>query len=161
MQRFQKFGLCLDPSKKYVILDEIGSHFLDQAFELTRQGGEFCVVLDNIDWEIKVHDMHQEDQNVSEHAVASTIIFDRVKSSYLPDNGPKRDINTTAPDNFLLSDEDLSEIADRYRIYAARIFVEFFPALDFLADLLPKHLPHEYSELIKKKNLTSSLCQFS
>ena len=132
MQRFHKFGLCLDPSKKNDILDEIGSHFLDQAVELTSQGGgEFCVVLDNIDWEIKVHDMGQEDQNVSEHAVAST--------SHLPDNGPKRDINTTAPDIFLLSDEELSEIADRYRIYAARIFVEFFPALDFLADLLPKH----------------------
>ena len=145
--------MCLDPSKKYDILDEIGSHFLDQAVELTRQGGgEFCVVLDNIDWEIKVHDMGQEDQNVSEHAVASTIVFDRVKSSHLPENGPKRDINTTAPGIFLLSDEDLSEIADRYRIYAARIFVEFFPALDFLADLLPKHIPHEYSELMKQKS---------
>ena len=152
MQRFQKFGLCLDPSKKYDILDEIGSHFLDQEGELTRQGGEFCVVLDNIDWEIKVHDVRQEDQNVSEHAVGSTIVFDRVKSSHLPDNGPKRDINTTAPDIFLLSDEDLSEIADRYRIYAGRIFVEFYPALDFLADLLPKHIPHEYSELMKQKS---------
>ena len=75
MQKFQKFGLCLDPSKKYDMLDEIGSHFLDQAVELTRPGGQFCVVLDNIDWEIKVHDMRQEDQNVSEHAVASTIVF--------------------------------------------------------------------------------------
>ena len=96
--------------------------------------------------------MRQEDQNVSEHAVASTIVFDRVKSSHLSDNGPMRDINTTAPDISLLSDEDLSEIADRYRIYAARIFVEFFPALDFLADLLPKHIAHEYSELMKQKS---------
>ena len=152
MKRFQKFGLCLDPSKKYDILDEIGSHFLDQAVELTRQGGEFCVVLDNLDWDIKVHDMRQENQNVSKHAVASTIVFDRVKSSHVPDNGPKRDINTTTPDIFLLSDEDLRESADRYLVYAARIFVEFSPALNFLANLLPKHISHEYSELMKQKS---------
>ena len=43
MKRFQKFGLCLDPSKKYDILDEIGSHFLDQAVELTRQCNCCCL----------------------------------------------------------------------------------------------------------------------
>ena len=51
-----------------------------------------------------------------------------------------------------MGEEDLREVADRYRIYAARIIVEFFPALDFLADLLPKHIPHEYSELMKQKS---------
>ena len=42
---------------------------------------------------------------------------------------------------FLLGDEELKEVAGCYRIYAARIFVEFFPALNFLADLVPKHIP--------------------
>ena len=37
---------------------------------------------------IKVHDMRQEDQNISEHAVASTLVFDRVELSHLPDTGP-------------------------------------------------------------------------
>lgn len=76
MKRFQKLGLSLDPSKKYDILDENGLHFLDQAVELTGSGREFSVALDNIDWEIKVHDMREADQNVSEHAVATTLVFD-------------------------------------------------------------------------------------
>ncbi len=152
MKRFQKLGLSLDPSKKYDILDEIGLHFLDQAVELTRSGGEFSIVLDNIDWEIKVHDMREADQNVSEHAVATTLVFDRVSAKHLPDNCPRRDIHTAPPNIFLLGDDDLRDVADRYCIYAARIFVEFFPALHFLADLVPEHIPHEYSELMKQKS---------
>lgn len=65
-----KILACVWILQRNVILDEIGSHFLDQAVELSRQGGEFCVVLDNIYWEIKVHNMRQKGQNVSEHAVA-------------------------------------------------------------------------------------------
>ena len=30
--------------------------------------------------------------------------------------------------------------------------LSFFPELDFLVDLLPKHIPHEYSELMKQKS---------
>ena len=86
-------------------MDEIGAHFLDWAVELTKQGKRFSIVLDNIDWEIRAHDMREGHQNVSEHAVASTLVFDRVPSDHLPDSGPKKDIKTVSPDFFLLSDE--------------------------------------------------------
>lgn len=152
MKRFQKYGLCLDPSRKYALLDEIGNHFLDRAIELTKLGNKFTFVLDNIDWDIRAHDMRQDKQNVSEHAVASSLVFDRVPSDHLPDRGPKKDINTVQPGIFLLSDDELKEIINRYRIYAGRIIVKVFPALAFLADLLPKHIPHEYSEEMKCKS---------
>ena len=96
--------------------------------------------------------MRQDKQNVSEHAVASSLVFDRVPSDHLPGRGPKKDINTVQPGIFLLSDNELKEIINRYRIYAGRIIVKVFPALAFLADLLPKHIPHEYSEEMKCKS---------
>ena len=68
---------------KYDILEDIGNHFLSKAIELTKQEREFCVVLDNIDWEIKVHDMRKQEENISEHAVANTLVFNRVESSHL------------------------------------------------------------------------------
>ena len=95
MKRFQRYGVCLDPTKKYTALDSIGNHSLDHAIELTKKGKKFTIVLDNIDWEIKAHDMPEEHQNVSEHAVASSLVFDRVPSDHIPDNGPKKDIKTT------------------------------------------------------------------
>lgn len=55
-----------------------------------KEGKKFVLVLDNIDWEVKVHDMRSESQNTSVHAVASSLVFDRVTSGHLPDNGPQK-----------------------------------------------------------------------
>lgn len=50
------------------------------------------LVLDNIDWEFKVHDMRSNKQNLSVHAVAISIMFDWIAAD-LPDNGPKKCLN--------------------------------------------------------------------
>lgn len=92
IKRFQRYGVCLDPTKKYTVLESLENHFLDHATELTKKGKKFTTVLDNIDWEIRAHDMREEHQNVSEHVVASSLAFDRVPSDHLPDNRPQKDI---------------------------------------------------------------------
>ena len=117
MKRFQKNGLCLDPSKKYSLLDEIGSDFLDLAIELTRQGKSFSIVLDNIEREIRAHDVRENHQNRSDHAMASSLVFDQVSPEHLPDCGPQKDIKTVDPSIFLLCDDELSEIGCRYSPY--------------------------------------------
>ena len=73
-----KYGICLQPAKKYAILEDIGTHFLDEAVKLVKSGFKFVFVLDNIDWEEKAHDMRQNVQNRSVHAVATSIVFNRV-----------------------------------------------------------------------------------
>ena len=57
IDRFNKFGLCLSFSNKYVVLDDVGKHFLDRAVEFVKSGMKFVYVVDNIDWEDRVHDM--------------------------------------------------------------------------------------------------------
>ena len=83
--------------------------------------------------------------------MASTLVFDRVPSDHLPDNGLQKDFKITGPGFFLLSDDELSQIAYRYRVYAGRIIAKAIPKLSFLAELLPKHIPHQYSEEMKVK----------
>ena len=46
-----KYGICLQPAKKYAILEDIGTHFIDQAVKLVKSGFKFVFVLENIDWE--------------------------------------------------------------------------------------------------------------
>lgn len=75
---------------KYTIQEDIGSHFLDHAVQQLKEGKKFVLVLDNIGWEVKVHDMRSEIQNTSVHAVVSSLVFDRVTSGHLPDNGPQK-----------------------------------------------------------------------
>ena len=58
---------------KYNIQDDIGNHFLDHAVQQHKAGKKFVLVLDNIDWDVKVHDMRSDKQNTSVHAVATSI----------------------------------------------------------------------------------------
>ena len=73
---------------KYPILEVIGKHFIDRAADLVKSGHLFVYVLDNIDWEEKAHDMRQDAQNRSVHAVATSIVFNRVPDKRLLDSGP-------------------------------------------------------------------------
>ncbi len=73
---------------KYNIQEEIGKHFLDQDVQLVKEGKTFVFVMDNIDWMLKVHDIRSDKQNTSIHAVATSIVFDRVKSGELSDETP-------------------------------------------------------------------------
>ena len=50
-------------------------------------GFKFVFALDNIDWEEKAHDVWQNMQNRSVHAVATSIVFNRVPDENLPDSG--------------------------------------------------------------------------
>ena len=86
ISRLNKYGLCLEPNMKYPLLDDIGKQFIDHAAELVKAGHRFAYVLDNIDWEEKTHDMimRQEVQNKSAHAVATSIVFNRVSDKGLP-----------------------------------------------------------------------------
>ena len=56
-ERFNKLGICLGKTTKYTILDEIGSHFMDKVVEEVNAGKTFSFVIDNIDWDVKVHEM--------------------------------------------------------------------------------------------------------
>ena len=55
---------------------------------------KFVYVVDNIDWEEKVHDMREHHQNKSVHAVATSMVFSRISSDHLPDDGPQMDVKT-------------------------------------------------------------------
>jgi hexokinase len=76
--RLNKYGICVDPTKKYTILDDIGEEFIDKALEMVKSGDMFFYVLDNIDWEEQAHDMRTDAQNKSVHAVATSIVFSRI-----------------------------------------------------------------------------------
>lgn len=78
------------PAMTPKIQENIGSHFLDHAVELVKEGKKFVLVLHNIGWEVKVHDMPSDNQNKSVHAVATSIVFDCVATDDLPDNRPKK-----------------------------------------------------------------------
>ena len=91
---------------KYTIQKEIGKHSFDQAVQLVREGKAFVFVIDNIDWTLKVHDMRSDRQNTSVHAVATSIVFDRVKGDDLSDEVPYVDLKNVDVMDLLKLDEE-------------------------------------------------------
>ena len=113
---------------KYAILDDIGDHFIDRAVQLVKSGYRFVYVLDNIDWEEKAHDMRKDVQNRSVHAVATSIVFDRVPWQHLTDSGPQQDIRECDVNKVVaIQHSELLAIRTYYKQIVAKILLEQFP----------------------------------
>lgn len=139
-------------------MDEIGDHNLDVAIEMMRNGHTCVIVLDNIDWDIRVHDSREHNQNKSVHAVASCLVFDRVTSSHLPDVAPKQDLAVLNHQELISPTMDeLAQTRTRYRYIVARIITECLPAFQFLKQFIPSHLPHPYQQHTTRKSTIVSL----
>ena len=95
-------------------------HFFDQAIKLVREGKTFVFVLNNIDWDVRVHDTRSHNQNKSVHAVASSIVCDSLSSKHLLDDGPKRNLGSTNVIDLRLKDEDRRSKRDQYKIFLER-----------------------------------------
>ena len=129
---------------KYTIQEVIGRHFLDNAVQLVK-GKNFVLVLDNFDWDVKVHDMRSGHQNKSVHAVVSSIVFDRVSSDHLPNKDSQRTVrNCNLRDILFLTNEEKQSTKERYKIFLGRIVCELFPAFHFLKGVVPAHTPCQY-----------------
>jgi hypothetical protein len=138
---------------KYNILDEIGNHFMDLAVKKVQEGKTFVFVLDNIDWMEKVHDMRSDAQNVDVHAVATSLVFDRVSSKQHPDTGSQKSLKDCDMNELVgLSDEEICKIRECYKLLVGRILCEYLPAFKFLQGLLPAQLPHANIETMNTKS---------
>ena len=81
--------------------------------------------------------MRSDNQNKSVHAVATSLVFDRVSSEHLPDDKPQQSLascNVTTLVN--LSDNDLEDQTQMYELIAGHILCEYIPAFTFLKDLV-------------------------
>ncbi|CAB3995476.1 Hypothetical predicted protein [Paramuricea clavata] len=113
---------------KYPILDDIGQQFIKHAAELVKSGHTFVYVLDNIDWEEKAHDMRQDVQNRSVHAVATSIVFNCVSDEGLSDSGPQKDLKDCNAQQLMdINPLELDAIRIWYRILVAKLLFEHFP----------------------------------
>ena len=124
--------MCLE-KMKYAIQDQIGTHFLDKVIQEVKAGKTFSFVLDNIDWEEKVHDMRADYKNKSVHAVATSVVFDRIPSTNLDDEEPQQSLSDVDIVQLVeLREDDLLEQRQMYKMIAAKILYEHFPAFGFL-----------------------------
>ena len=139
VNQLNRYGICLERTKKYTILDDIGNHFLDRAAKLVKSGFRFVYVLDNIDWEEKAHDMRKDVQNRSVHAVVTSIVFNRIPNKELSDSGPQQDLKKcNMSDVLTVNNVELETIRSRYRVIVARILFEHFTEFQMFKPYAPQ-----------------------
>ena len=96
-----------------------------------------------------MHDMRAVHQNKSVHAVATSLVFCRVSSNHLDDNSPQKDIKSC---NFRelvnISDDEMSQIQNRYKMLVARILFKHFTKFASMKPYISEELilSHENSE---------------
>ena len=143
---------------KYSILDDIGHKFIDHAAELVKSGHRFVYVLDNIDWDEKAHDMRQEVQNKSVHAVATSIVFNCVSDTGLPDSGPQKDLKDCNVHELVnINPLELEAIRNRYRILVAKLIFEHFPCFALFKQYVPESTNCIYPEEMAQKSVVITM----
>ena len=153
--RLNKYAICVDPTKKYTILDDIGEEFIDKALEMVKSGDKFVYVLDNIDWEEKAHDMRTDAKNKSVHAVATSIVFSRIPIGDLPDTGPQQDLKKCNVAQLVkLSQADMESVRIRYRTLLAKLLFEHLPAFNKFKGCVSQTTDcHHAKEMATKSNV--------
>ncbi len=105
--------------------------------EEVKAGKTFSFVMDNIDWEEKVHELRSDNQYKTIHAVATSVVFDRVSSSCLEDDEPQQSLfDTNIVELVELGEDDLMDQCQMYKMIAAKILCKHLPAFGFLKDLV-------------------------
>ena len=111
-------------------------------------------MLDNIDWDIKVHDMRSDNQNKSVHALATTLVFNRVSSDHLPNLQPQQSLAQCDMMKLVaLTNDEMNIIRQYYMYLAKQILFEFIPALGFLKNVMPVNITATYQNEMNQKSL--------
>ena len=87
-----------------------------------------------------------------------SIVFDRVASTHLPNNGPKRRLADCNLMHLLsLTEEEVQCTQERYKIFIARLLCKCFPSFDFVQDVLPAHTACQYPREMSSQSVVVPL----
>ena len=146
----------------HYFLCDIGESFLTRAVELVKSGHNFVFVLDNIDWQEKVHDMRKENQNKSVHAMATSIVFSRVSlPQSLPNTHPQQDLRKCNVRQVVnLFSAEIDTIRMRYRVIVQNHLLQQFTAFESFKPSSPLTTYCQYAENMSEKSETVTMPAF-
>ena len=129
------------------MLDDLGDSLVEHIREKVQEGQELRVTFDNFDFRVLANIIVKGHQNSDMHWITQFITFDRVSSQGLDDTGPIiKDIKQFDNSNYLLSKRELQEQRSDYIVLVSRVLVEYFPCLESIKSVVPKHVSHQYSK---------------
>ena len=138
----------------------VGDGLVQKVHDIMKENNamELRATFDNFDFKMLANILANH-RNSDFHWITQYFTFNHVSSAGLDDTKPLvEDINTNfSNSNYLLSKEELQLFRKEFIVLVSRVLVEFFPCLNPLKPLIPKHIQHRYSEEMSKKSVTINL----
>ncbi len=116
----------------------------------------YQIIGDNLDMYVKVKHMSSDRQNKSIHWFAMNAIQDRVSPechNWSNTDEKMKPILEVENSEFLPSSEDNDKLLQDFLPLVARVLVDKVPDLKCLEGTIIKHIPHQYSQEMKRKSV--------
>jgi hypothetical protein len=179
MRRLQSLRLTVSHTHLYRKLTEFGQGYKQPIEEAVQKQSEFMasanlvrndgppttyencdggrkIVLDNFDYHQNVHYMTEEHQNIDQHYVTLMTTENRVTGCNLPSSKPIKRIKDMDNRKCIPDTNDHAQQRENYVNLVERIMVKNIPCMEFLANVVTIHIPHQYSKEMRIKSKTVS-----
>lgn len=127
---------------------------------IEEQPKSFSIVLDNVDLRVLASDMTSDNQNKDYHLWNHNAYRDQVNPTHLPDDGPIADLQEVPNSTFLPSLTDQKALLNDFTVLIGRILVENLTEFEIFKDVVPIHIKHKYSDIMKNKTETVKCLMF-
>ena len=101
--------------------------------------------------------MTPDNQNIDYHWCNHNTYQDRVNPKHLPDEGSIAGLQENSNSTFLSSLTDQKALLNDFTVLIGRVLVEHLTAFEIFKDVVPIHIKHKSSDILKNKTKTISV----
>lgn len=159
MRICNKLGITLSPTSKLRLLDECGTEGRRSTVEKLKDCELCSLVGDNLNFRIKTKHQRSDHKIQDCHYFAVLMIFARRTDIF-------QELSTVKPvcnpeilplEHFILKPAEKTCLLESYKILLGRVLSKNIVSLRWLDSILPKHIPHNFSDLMSQKTEVRNL----
>lgn len=114
---------------------------------------KYQIIGDNVDMLIKIKHQSSSKPNKSIHWFHMNAVKDRIAAADLSDDKPIGCVKQLRPEEFLPSVKDNQNLLHDFIPLFARVIIDEIPAFNTaFKDIVVRHIPHKYSEVMTQKS---------
>ena len=133
-------------------MEKIGGTINDKLADLVKRKQRFRIIGDNINWTVGVHDQRVDNRGKMFHAFGSAVIVQNVDFSHLDDDRPQKHYEESTTQDFLPSEDDITQLKRDYTVLMARVALRHIPFFQKFRDVIPTYISNPVSENLKLKS---------
>ena len=150
--RLNHLNFCLSYPATLRLVEEVSKLHTVPLKQWIQDGQVLKFWGDNVDKKRKVRDLRSDHQGKMLHMFSMLVGQSRTPAPYLPCVGHGCDLAIVPPEFFLPSSDNVEKVKVNLVTLVSRVLTQYFPALVLLAKVVPKHIPHHYTEEMSKKS---------